>query len=272
MKIPPGIGIVAFSVLVVLTGCSSPLIPPTSADGLTGDRPGYIVGYLLPAEWPKPAEFLAPPPAHGSAVFSGDEETYRTSRRLRDGPRWLLARQDANLGFPNVTQIFSCALGVTISTQATPHLSMLIRRVRADASRANDHVKSIYRRQRPYLAFGDGSCTPDEKHKDDSYPSGHTSIGWALALVLAEIAPDRASRIFARGLAFGESRMICGVHWKSDVDAGRIVGATTVSLLHANPLFTAQLALARKEIEAARAAGVKPGSDCTREEQALATH
>jgi acid phosphatase (class A) len=157
-----------------------------------------------------------------------------------------------------------------ISQEATPHLNMLIRRVRADASRANDKAKDFYKRRRPYLVYGDASCTPQEKHKDDSYPSGHTSIGWAWALVLAEIAPDRADAIFARGLAFGESRIVCGVHWKSDIESGRVVGASVVSRLHADPVFAAQLELARKEIGAARAAGAKSPLDCAAEAQALA--
>jgi acid phosphatase (class A) len=146
---------------------------------------------------------------------------------------------------------------------------MLIRRVRADASRANDKAKDLYNRKRPYVAHGDTSCTPKEKHKDDSYPSGHSSIGWAWALVLAEIAPDRADAIFARALAFGDSRVVCGVHWKSDIEAGRIGGASTVSRLHLDPVFKAQLELARKEVEAARAAGAKSPLNCAAEAQAL---
>ena len=64
--------------------------------------------------------------------------------------------------------------------------------------------------------------------------------------------------------------MICGVHWKSDIDAGRIVGAATVSRLHANPLFAAQFALARQEVEKARAAATRPQADCAEEAKALA--
>ncbi len=260
--------IFGFATVLSLAGCSS-VVPPTSTDGLSGGRPGYVIGYLHPSELPNPSEFLAPPPKSGSAALSADEEAYKITRRLRDSARWQLAKQDADLGYPGVTRIFSCALGISVSAETTPHLNMLIRRVRADASRANDHVKSLYQRRRPYIAFGDTSCTPEEKHKDDSYPSGHTSIGWALALVLAEVSPERANGIFARGLAFGDSRMICGVHWKSDIDGGRIVGASTVSLLHSNQTFLAQLALARKEVEAARAAGGRPSVDCDREAHAL---
>jgi acid phosphatase (class A) len=121
------------------------------------------------------------------------------------------------------------------------------------------------------MTHGDASCTPQEKHNDDSYPSGHSSIGWAWALTLAEIAPERADALLARGFAYGQSRVICGVHWQSDVEAGRVVGASTVSRLHADPVFAAQLAGARKEIESARAAGLKSPLDCAAEARALAS-
>jgi acid phosphatase (class A) len=272
-----GLALLAF---LTLAGCaatsasqtgSGAVMPPTSPDGLSGGRPGYVVGYLKPAELPNSQTFLPPPPAAGSAALAADEEAYNSTRKLRDTPRWALATKDADLNFPGAADTFSCALGMPISQEATPHLNMLIRRVRADASRANDKAKDLYKRKRPYLAHGDASCTPRETHKDDSYPSGHTSIGWACALVLAEIAPNRADAIFARGLAFGESRVICGVHWRSDIDAGRVVGASVVSRLHADPVFAAQLELARKEIEAARVAGVKAPLDCAAEARALAT-
>jgi acid phosphatase (class A) len=260
----------AFLVFLTLVGCAT-VSPPTSPDGLSGGRPGYVIGYLKPEELPNGQAFLPPPPVAGSTAFSADEEAYKSTRKLRDTPRWALATRDADLTFPNAANTFSCALGMPISQEATPHLNMLIRRVRADASRANDKAKDLYKRKRPYLAYGDESCTPQEKHKDDSYPSGHSSIGWAWALVLAEIAPDRADAIFARGLAFGESRVICGVHWISDIQAGRVVGASAVSRLHADPVFAAQLELARKEIEAARAARAKSPLDCAAEAKALAT-
>ena len=257
-----------FLAIWMLAGCAC-VTPPTSPDGLSGGRPGYVIGYLKPEQLPNSQTFLPPPPAAGSAALAADEEIYKMTRKLRDTPRWALAAKDADLTFPNAAATFSCALGIPISQEETPHLNMLIRRVRADASRANDKAKDLYKRVRSYVAHGDTSCVPKEKHKDDSYPSGHSSIGWAWALVLAEIAPDRADAIFARGLAFGESRVVCGLHWKSDIEAGRIVGASTVSRLHLDPVFKAQLELARKEVEAARAAGAKSTLNCAAEAQTL---
>jgi acid phosphatase (class A) len=259
----------ALLVITAVSAATAQTVPPTSSDGLSGGRPGYVIGYLKPEQLPDAHAFLPPPPAPGSVAMTVDEEFYKSTRALRDTARWAMAAKDADLTFPNAASTFSCALGMAISPEATPHLNMLVRRVRADASRANDKAKDHHKRKRPYVANNDTSCTPQEKHKEDSYPSGHASIGWAWALVLAEIVPDRADAIFARGLAYGESRLVCGVHWKSDVDAGRLVGAATVSRLHADPVFKAQLELARKEIETARVAGAKSPLDCAAEAKAL---
>jgi len=251
-------------------GCAT-VVAPTNPAELSQGRPGYVAGYLGPAQLPDSKALLPPPPAAGSAALAADEDAYRSTRKLRDTPRWAMAAKDANLTFPKAAETFSCVLAMAVSEEATPHLNMLLRRVRADASRANDKAKDAFKRRRPYVQYGDASCTPQEKHKDDAYPSGHASIGWAWALVLAEIAPDRVNAVLARGLAYGRSRVVCGVHWKSDVEAGRVVGASVVSRLHADPVFTAQLAAARKEIEGARAAGLKSPPDCAAEAQALAS-
>jgi acid phosphatase (class A) len=250
------------------TGCAT-VVPPTSPADLPQVRPNYVIGYLKPAELPDSKALVPPPPAAGTAALAADEEAYRSARKLRDTPRWTLAAKDADLGFPQAAETFSCVLAMPVSAEATPHLNMLLRRVRADASRATDKAKDYYKRRRPFAVHGDANCTPREELKDDAYPSGHSSIGWAWALVLAEIAPDRGNEILVRGMAFGQSRLICNVHWQSDIEAGRVVGAAVVSRLHADPVFAAQLAAARKEIEAARAAGVKSLLNCAAEAQAL---
>ena len=255
----------------LLAAACATVAPPTSSDELAPARPGYVPGYLQPAALPDSQALLPPPPAVASAALAADEDAYRSTRKLRDTPRWGLAAKDADLGFPHAAATFSCALDMPVSAEATPHLNMLLRRVRADASRANDKAKQYYKRRRPFAVYAEQNCTPREQLKDDSYPSGHASIGWAWALTLAEIAPDRADAVLARGFAFGQSRVVCGVHWKSDVEAGRVVGAAVVSRLHADPVFAAQLAATRREIAAARATGLKSARDCAAEAQALAS-
>ena len=255
--------------LLALTGCAS-IQPPTTPEAMPGGRPGYVMGYLKPEEIPSSLVWLPPPPIAGSTAFAADEAAYQATRKLRDTPRWAMAAKDADLNFPNAAQTFSCALDLPISQQTTPHLNALLSRLRADTALAGAKAKDAHKRQRPYRAHGDTSCTPQEKHKDDSYPSSHAAIGWAWALLLAELAPDRAEHVLARGLSFGESRIICGVHWKSDVEAGRLVGASAISAVHANPVFAAQVSLARQEVDAARRAGTKSPLDCQTESRTLA--
>jgi acid phosphatase (class A) len=87
--------------------------------------------------------------------------------------------------------------------------------------------------------------------------------------VLAEIAPDRAEAVFERGRAFGESRLVCNIHWASHVIEGCIVAAATVARLHSNPDFLADLRDAKSEMEAVRSRGLPPQRDCKCEAEAL---
>ena len=95
-------------------------------------------------------------------------------------------------------------------------------------------------------------------------------VAAALAGLLSEIAPDRADAILARGLAYGESRNVCNVHWHSDVVAGRVIGAGVGARLHAEPAFRVDLEKAKAELAAIRAQGVKPTRDGAGEATALA--
>ncbi len=235
-------------------------------------RPGILAGYLDQALLPNSLAILPPPPASDSAGFELDTEVSRRGVRLRDTLRGVLAVEDANLMFPRAADTFSCALGVPISEKDTPHLYLLLRRTLSDAGFSTYYAKSHYQRQRPFVVNDEPICTPADKEfllSNGSYPSGHTAIGWAWALILSEIAPDRVDEILFRGRAYGESRIVCNVHWYSDVVAGRMIGAATVARLHADPGFRADLEKAKSEYAALRARGVKPIRDCQTEADAL---
>ena len=250
--------------------------PPVSAAEVGEYRAGsgILKGYLAPGEMPDSLALVAAPPAAGSAAQASDEATTRQLTALANGPRGALARKDANLHFPAAASVYACALGVRISEADTPNLNMLLRRTLTDAGLATYKAKNHYQRTRPFVALKLPSCTPDEEAKlakDGSYPSGHSSLGWAWALVLTEAAPDRTDALLQRGRAFAQSRAVCGVHWQSDIQAGMLVGAGTVARLHANETFRAQLNAARAEITAARQAGKVPAAaDCAAEAEALA--
>ena len=88
-------------------------------------------------------------------------------------------------------------------------------------------------------------------------------------MILAEIVPQHADAILARGRAFGESRIICNVHWHSDVVEGRFIGASVVAKLHSDPQFLSDLEAAKKELASLYAKGAKSPNDCKFESDAL---
>jgi acid phosphatase (class A) len=262
----------ALACLVIIAGCAS-FETPSKPAAVPEVRPGILAGYLTPKALPNSLALLPPPPLADSAAFALDGDIYRKTRALRSTPRWELATEDANMMFPKAAGIFSCALNAPITEEDMPHLYMLLRRTLTDAGLSTYTAKSQYMRTRPFVIYKEASCTPDQEKvlmTDGSYPSGHAAFGWAWALILSEIAPEQTDALLARGLAFGQSRVICGVHWQSDVIEGRLIGAGTVARLHADPVFRADLEAAKAELAAVRAKSLKPRHDCKAEAAALA--
>ena len=235
-------------------------------------RPGFLIGYLEMKALPNSFAFIPDAPEPDSAVFVLDQAVSRSFLKLQGTDRWDLAIKDANLHFPEAANTFSCSLDAPITEADTPYLYQLLRRIVTDAGLSTYWAKLEYERHRPFMLNNKPICTPDEEaklRKSGSYPSGHTAIGWAWALILSEIAPDRVGKIMARGRAFGESRKVCNVHWDSDVRQGRIIAAAVVAKLHSDPGFLYDLAAAKEEIAAVRPKRLSPTLDCKIEAAAL---
>lgn len=196
---------------------------------------------------------LPPPPAVGSAAWLHDQERYAWGKEQRQTARGDQAVSDARVSGDGVANAFSDAFGMEISRQNTPRLYDLLHNMREDAGDlATRDAKNHYNRTRPFVEHGEDTCNPEDQAKlsvNGSYPSGHSAIGWATALVLAEINPDRQNEIFKRGYEMGQSRVICGYHYQSDVDAGRLCAAMAVARLHASPQFMAKLEAAKNEFK-----------------------
>lgn len=216
---------------------------------------GILQGYLDQEELPNSLVLLGPPPEEGSAAFALDQEKAAMYVAMEDEARKSQAVKDAVLYFPEATESYNIILDIKITEQTTPHLYIILRRTLADAGGCTYGVKNKYQRQRPFMVNDTPMCTPDDEEMlrgDGSYPSGHTAIGWAWALILAEVFPNQADAILERGIEFGVSRNICNVHWHSDVVAGRMMGAAAVARLHANEQFMIDLKAAKAEISAIR--------------------
>lgn len=233
---------------------------PGAAVVVPESRPGQSIGYLDAPAFDSRA-LLPAPPAPDSAAQAHDDAIAARSLALRDTARWRQAIVDADLTFPAAEPLFACALGVQIDSIRTPHLVRLLRRSLADASNAGRAAKNHWQRGRPFQGNGAPVCTPqDMPHmsRSASYPSGHTAIGWTWALALTALAPERSDALLQRGRSFGESRLVCNVHWYSDIVEGERVGAATFARLQASADFRADLDAAGAEVAAQRDAGHTP--------------
>ncbi|WP_425997849.1 acid phosphatase [Caulobacter sp. DWR1-3-2b1] len=214
-------------------------------------------------------DHLPPPPAKGSPEALRDREIFLGTRPLKDTPRWSLAQAD-NVE-ERILEGYACALGVTPTFETTPKLAATLLRMSRDVRSAVAGPKLKYRRPRPYLSAEGPICvrrSPGLTLSPD-YPSGHSTWGWSVGLLLAEVAPDRSEAILARARAFGESRIACGVHNASSVEAGRMNAQNLFTALKRSDAFQADLVAVRVELDAARAAGPTPDKARCEAESAL---
>lgn len=246
---------------VRLPGVAAALCNPVRTAGRCGRTAIETVApsglaYLSPEATPDGLRILAPLPPAGGVVARADHDLFVATRRLAGSSRWQVAIADVHT---EAFEHFACALGVRLSPARAPALARLLDR--ASTSGVVDPVKRFYQSARPYIGTDAPICQPKSNAlaANGDYPSGHAAGGWMEALMLAELAPDRATEILARGRAFGESRLICGAHSLSAVEAGWTAGAATTAALHAVPEFRADLEAAREEMPRARAAA--PAAD-----------
>lgn len=262
----------SLALAITLTACAS---APATSDA---DAPlpevhtgsAKASGYLSPEHLPDSLALLPPPPTAGSPAYALDEAVARASFALRDTPRWHFASAEADTAFPHGASAFACALRQRIDAGSTPAIYRLLQRSLIDAAHSVKGAKQHYQRQRPFIVNGQPVCTPDDTglRSRGSYPSGHAAIGWTWALILSELAPERATALQARGLAYGEDRVVCNAHWASDVRQGRLLGAATVAALHADATFRRDLDAARAEL--ANTSAAPDPQTCATEDAALA--
>ena len=212
--------------------------------------------YFSFRELPNMLKWAPAPPDTMGAAFTYDIMQYMWGKQMRQNKeRADIAIRDAVYSLECIAQEFSEPFGLTISEENTPEIWKLLRDAKATCENISGFPKYYYKRKRPFVRFQEPTATPQfepELRRNFSYPSGHTILGWASALLLTEINPERADTILARGMMYGESRVIVGVHWQSDVDAGRLAAAAAYARMHTSDRFLEQMRRARQEFQKKR--------------------
>lgn len=206
-------------------------------------------------------------PVAGTGRYLNDRLTFLQTRSLKGSDRWVMAEGDADSS--KVLQQFSCSAGLVLDKDTAPKLADLLRHMRKDVSDSTNAAKAFYQRPRPFRIDEGETCV--DKPDTLDYPSGHTTWGWSVGLILAELLPDRTPQILLRARAIGESRVVCGVHNASAIEAGRVNGSAVVAALHGQDAFRKDLDGVRKEIAGLRKKGAAPDAGiCKAEADILA--
>ena len=125
-------------------------------------------------------------------------------------------------------------------------------------SHAVNLKKSFAFRERPYLMLEEPFKYSQEERQlygESSYPSRHALIGWGLAMALAEVMPDCQQALLTRGYDYGESRVIKGMCFASDIMAARVIAMCDLGKLHNENLFATLFEKAKQEYRLKRNLG-----------------
>jgi len=201
------------------------------------------------------ASILLPePPAQGSAASQADLAEVHSVEKSRTAAQITAAKADDR---EEDMFAFKTVFGPGFNPDALPLTAALGAHVKNEQSVVGAQLKGTFQRPRPYQT--DNSLHPVcvLKTEHDSYPSGHAFTGYLEAFTLAEIAPDRRYEILARADDYAHNRVVCGVHFPSDVEASRRVAYAVFGYMIATPRFQKDLALARDEMRRAGLVGSK---------------
>jgi acid phosphatase (class A) len=191
------------------------------------------------------SRLLPPPPAMGSAQEKAEFDELRAIAARSTAEQRAVAKKDAEDETPD---IFNAAIGFDVATrpQTFKLLSMVVDEEDGDTKGA----KAFFHRDRPYAADPSlKTCTPVKPGKAaNSYPSGHSSLAFSMGVILASLMPEKSQAILARSAEYAEHRLVCGVHFRSDIVAGQQFGTVLGLRLMQNPQFQAQMKLARAEL------------------------
>lgn len=237
------LGLIA--VFAVISG--SAMAQMNAAPAAKSDGPRF-----LSAETLNPALTLPVPNAPDSAQGKAELEQVRQIVAHATPAQIAAAARDD--GTENVTFFADVLPGFDIDK--LPATKQLFDDVRNDENYEAKVFKTHFARLRPYeLDSRISTCVPSKPtapgKTPSSYPSGHATMGYSMAVVLAHLMPEKAEIIFARAKLYADERLICGVHFPSDTAASQVVGTVTAYNLLQNPAFKAEFDAAHAELVAA---------------------
>ena len=195
--------------------------------------------------------FLPAPTDENDTRFVSDSCMYEWGKTYRGTLRADTAIADAGYAIGYFLSRFSPAVKQDLTEKSHPQLTQLLLASMNAGNKSIRKAKKKFARRRPYQYFKEGTPTPHEEYPDDftSYPSGHTARAWMAAMTLTAVFPEYANEIMKIGYEIGQSRVIVGFHYQSDVDAARLAASAAFARLCAEKSFHEAIEKARKEVK-----------------------
>lgn len=188
-------------------------------------------------------ELLAPPPKDGSFEDKEDLGGVLKAQGKRTKVQGERAILDANLSVFR----FADVMGADFTPAKLPLTTTLFDNLKLDGDEIVRNVKDAYKRPRPFLASSAvHSLKPDTK--GGSYPSGHTTFAYECAVILSKMVPEKKYEIFMRAEEYGYNRVVLGVHYPSDIMAGRIGGTLLANEFLKSEKFMVDFEAAKAEL------------------------
>jgi acid phosphatase (class A) len=194
------------------------------------------------------SRFLPPPPKAGSVDEQAEFQELKAIAARSTPQELSVAAHDAKDETPD---IFNAAIGFDIT--AKPETFKLLKMVVEEEDGDSKMAKTFFHRPRPYSVDASiKTCEPVKPGKPpNSYPSGHSTLAFSMGVVLASLVPEKSQAILARASDYAEHRLVCGVHYRSDIVAGQQFGTILALRLMQNPVFRTQMDLAKAELRGA---------------------
>ena len=188
-------------------------------------------------------QILAPPPAPDSAAGKADLQAVLDAQWNRTPAGIKSAQADVEVSVFR----FADVIGPGFDAKELPFTTIFFDRIREAESPVVKAAKQYFNRPRPYAA--DARIHPVVPEPPDaSYPGGHSTFAYTAAIILANMLPEKAAAIFDRASVYAHNRVVGGVHYPSDIEAGRICGSVIDNVLLHDANFMVDYKKARTEV------------------------